>query len=199
MNVIGHLLIANEVRNTVFRQTGTRLSLMGFLYGNILPDISDQYDENPHFFNSSFHFVLDRIAKLQKDMDAGRIQSFSCSRNTGIITHYLSDFFCYAHTEQCAYSIYRHHWYELCMLRQFRYGQFICKNQKSDPPSDLLALEDFIYSRLKSYHKVCPNKKQDFNYALMISSEVVICMVNEAQCHIESHFFDRSEIQSYIS
>ena len=52
MNIIVHLLIAQSIRKTVYEQIGIKLSYTGFLYGNILPDISAEYDKLPHFFSS---------------------------------------------------------------------------------------------------------------------------------------------------
>ena len=186
MNIIGHLLIAASVRNTVFRQTGARLSLPGFLYGNILTDLSARYGRNPHFFAQSFSYVLDCSQKLEADIQTAGISSFFCSRDAGVITHYLSDFFCYAHSEQCPYSIYRHHWYEFCMLRQFRSGLLFCRETQPASPSRVSALGPFICAWMDEYRRVCGEKKRDFYFAMEVSLGAVVCEVRQAQCRAGS-------------
>lgn len=167
MNVIGHLLIAASVRRAVLRGTGFRLSRAGFLYGNILPDFSARYAENPHFFKDSRGFILERAATLRREGCAER--SFAGACGVGVMTHYLSDFFCYAHSEPCAYGICRHHLYELCMLRGFAGGLHAYREEASQgaclsPGAD--ALEPFLLGLVREYGSARPSPRRDFRFAL---------------------------------
>lgn len=132
MNIIVHLLIANSVRKTVYEQTGVMLSLTGFMYGNILPDLSPKQGKIPHYLKDSLGFVIESSEKLHDSKSGDWVGSFICSKNAGIITHYISDYFCYAHSEQYDDNIYRHHLYEFLMLFLFRRGLLFFKNKICD-------------------------------------------------------------------
>jgi hypothetical protein len=199
MNIIGHLMIANSVRNAVYERIGAKISLSGFLYGNILPDISPKFDENPHFLKDSLGFVLDNASNLKQGAEHGRIDSFSFARDAGVITHYLSDFFCFAHSEQCKYSICRHHLYEMYMLLLFRRGLFLCKSRNSDTQRDYSDLKSFIMEKAANYNCAGKKKMHDFAFAVSVSITAMTSLLKEAQYAEGNRIFSASDAQSYLS
>jgi hypothetical protein len=181
MNIFLHLLIAHSVRKAVYEQIGARLNYSGFLYGNILPDISAQYDEIPHFYKKSLAFVIENAQQLKNDSDGGdRFDSFDFSEKAGVITHYLSDFFCFAHSEQYKHSIYRHHFYEFSMLFLFGRGLSHFKKQKTGQTLRFSELEAFIRKNALSYNNGAYLKMLDVYFAINVSCEVTVSLLGEA-------------------
>ena len=90
MNIIVHLMFAVSIRNRLKKRLGISLNLRGFLYGNILPDISRKYGAHPHYIKvlllmlfpptRSFHLKT-MIPFTPIDLLKARV-----------INHYLSDF-----------------------------------------------------------------------------------------------------------
>lgn len=199
MNIIGHLLIANSVRNAVYERVGAKICLFGFLYGNILPDISSRFDENPHFLKDSLGFVLDNASNLKKGAEQNRVDSFSFARDAGVVTHYLSDFFCFAHSEQWSHSIYRHHLYEMFMLLLFRRGLFLYKSKESDGQSDPSDLKNFILSNVASYNHAQRKRMHDFSFAVGVSTTALTSLLQEMQYAQGSRIFSAPDIENYIS
>lgn len=197
MNIIGHVLIACSVRENVYRATGVRLSFSGFLNGNVLPDISAKYGKNPHYFKSSYGFVINRMRRLRDVLEVRRLGSYRCSLSAGVITHYLSDFFCYAHSECCTYDIYRHHWYELCMLWRFPGGLLLCGGANLDGLSRGVSPESYLSRCEEDYIGGCKAQKRDFYYAVKVSSQILIDMVEGVRCRGEDGL-SGYEIQSCV-
>jgi hypothetical protein len=185
MNIFVHLLIARSVRRIVYEQTGARLSFTGFLYGNILPDISSEYCEMPHFLKNSLGFVIDSAARLKQDSFGDEeIGSYVYSREAGVITHYLSDFFCYAHSEQYTASIYRHHLYEFLMLFLFRRGLLLFKKQKNEQNFTVDDLKTYIQNNVRIYNHEERLTKYDICFAINVSAAVTISLLSENMCSV---------------
>lgn len=58
MNIIVHLMFAVTLRGQVKKKMGVSLNLRGFLFGNILPDISKKYGEHPHYMKDALSHVV---------------------------------------------------------------------------------------------------------------------------------------------
>ncbi|MPM89763.1 hypothetical protein SDC9_136875 [bioreactor metagenome] len=197
MNIVVHLLIARSVRKIVHEQTGEKLSFTGFLYGNILPDISEKHGAAPHYFESSLEYVLENTAHLKKDMDSySGTDSFALSKRAGVITHYLSDFFCYPHCESYNSGRIHHHIYELSMLFLFRRGFLFYQKQKKEQSVNFSELESFIVGNRKVYDRGENLKIRDVSYAITISAVVVSCLVMGKTCTKRTGLFPAYDMQS---
>lgn len=119
MNIIVHLLFSCNMRRIIRKQSGVKLNMLGFMYGNILPDIRSMH--KPHRLNGSLDFLVKRTQNLiRKPHQASSL--YSWSKELGIITHYLSDYFCYAHQDHYDKGLGVHMLYELRMLSKYRKG-----------------------------------------------------------------------------
>ena len=196
MNIFVHLLIANSVRTSVYKKTGAKLSFAGFLFGNILPDISPKYDENPHYYKDSLSFVIESAAKLNNSAVEGGINSFSYSQKVGVITHYLSDFFCYAHSEHYNENIYQHHVYEFLMFFLFRRGLLLYHQTSNPELINFSELENFINSNSKDYSSKLNLKVNDVFFALNVSVAFILCLLKENVFNHEKNFFAYNNINS---
>lgn len=167
MNIIVHLLFAVTLRRRVKKNLGISLNLRGFLYGNILPDISKKYGLCPHYMKDALtHVVSSRDNLLFENSDP--LYSYRFAKKLGAMNHYLSDFFCHPHTEGYKRSKAHHGYYELMMIARYRKGlkafrKLLKEHDSSIKPRDLRA---FILEHNKTYLNKKVSDINDIRYAL---------------------------------
>lgn len=122
MNVMVHLLFAYHVRKIIRKDTGIKLNLLGYMVGNILPDIRARFNSQPHYIDHSLNFVINSGRKIMNNEEGLTSSSYRFSKNMGIINHYLSDYFCYPHQSSYSEGFRRHMTYEFVMLIRYRKG-----------------------------------------------------------------------------
>lgn len=196
MNIIVHLLIANSVRKAVYEQTGVRLSFTGFMYGNILPDLSPKQGKILHYLKDSLGFVIESSTKLSDSSNDSCVGSFTCSKKAGVITHYLSDYFCYAHSEQYQNNIYRHHLYEFLMLFLFRRGLLFFRKQNLRQNMYFFNLESFILKSTEEYISGMHLKSHDIYYALKVSTAANVFLLGKTAYEEGIRIFTDIKMQS---
>lgn len=182
MNVLVHLLFARRIHAAVRRQIGVRLSWGGFLFGNILPDLSAKYDVHPHFLDASMDFVLGRAAALYGGEDEKRLNSFVFAKDIGVVTHYLSDFCCYAHTGRFEGDMKQHHWYEWQMLFAFGEGAARFGEEMPETAETPDTFRLFLKRSLREQQKTAPGCCVDVFYALRISTAMTMLLLRKAIC-----------------
>jgi hypothetical protein len=77
-----------------------------FLLGNFFPDLIHSYFWRPHEYHHS-------RTSLQKMIDGIKKRPIFLSFRLGVLTHYISDYFCYPHSGVYNKGIFRHIMYEL--------------------------------------------------------------------------------------
>lgn len=123
MNSLNHVLIGTVVYEYIKDKYGIVLDKESFLKGNTCPDHSFRF-LRPHRIKYCNRMVRKKTIKLCR-RDWGRINE-KASKKIGILCHYYSDFFCYAHSPRFAGSLKDHIRYENEMLRYMceRYSTF---------------------------------------------------------------------------
>lgn len=114
MNLFNHLGIAIKLKHNIEMNFHIRLKTINFLLGSIKPDISSRYINIPHYKKDSEGFIQEEIRSILEE----KIYEFTkCTSNfserLGVITHYLSDFFCYAHSDYFTGGMPKHYIYEM--------------------------------------------------------------------------------------
>ena len=173
MNIIAHLFLGSAVRNYTCRQIGVKLSWSGFLLGNILPDISGEYSRYPHFLKDSIEYIAESAKDLSYNAEED-VSMFEFSKQIGVINHYLSDYFCFAHCEEYKEDIYHHHFYEFMML--FALYRGLKSFKKNDPCRQTTPYElcSFIRARVAEYEREETCKLKDIDYALSVCSAATV-------------------------
>ncbi|MDK2803291.1 MAG: hypothetical protein PWR23_295 [Peptostreptococcaceae bacterium] len=100
-----HRIIANHIYENLKDSLDFKLSKPMLQYGNMKPDVAPSLKSKKHYMNPTFDFVLDEIVKLIDDglhEDLISINAFSV--RLGVITHFLSDFFCLPHHDRTYFS-----------------------------------------------------------------------------------------------
>lgn len=166
MNIIVHLMFAWTVRERIKKTLGISLNLRGFLYGNILPDISKKYGEYPHYMKDALSFVISSKDKLLSNKYSPR--SYQFAKKLGAMNHYLSDFFCQPHNEGYTGSKAYHGYYELKMITRYRKGLRAYRRllAEQDTRPGLNSLRDFIVTNNKNYSTSKASDVNDIRYAL---------------------------------
>ena len=120
MNIFTHLYMAVRLKKTIEASIPIRLKTVSFLLGCIKPDISPKFDSIRHYKKDSEEFLLEEIQSLLEDnIYEYEICRSGFSERLGIVVHYLSDFFCFAHTDEFTGNILEHHKYEMELFSCF--------------------------------------------------------------------------------
>lgn len=123
MNSLNHVLIGTIVYEYIKEKYGIVLDKESFLKGNTCPDHSIAF-LRPHRMRYCSRMVRKKTIRLCR-RDWGYINE-KASKKIGILCHYYSDFFCYAHCSCFPGSLKDHIRYEDEMLRYMneRYSIF---------------------------------------------------------------------------
>lgn len=117
MNVFTHIAIGIRTKRAVEDILPIKIKTYDFLYGSIKPDISRSFRNIPHFKKESIDFVTEEIEKLiNTDYDDFSDNKSTYSERLGVLTHYLSDYFCYAHSESFKGGFIKHNYYEMKLM-----------------------------------------------------------------------------------
>lgn len=120
MNSPNHILIGTIVYEYIKDKYGIVLDKSSFLKGNTCPDHGISF-LRPHRIKYCNRMVQKKTIKLCR-RDWGRIDE-KASKKIGILCHYYSDFFCYAHSPRFGGSLKDHIRYEDEMLH-FMYDKY---------------------------------------------------------------------------
>lgn len=178
MNVIVHLMFSYRMRKIIKEESGITLNLFGFMFGNILPDLSTRFDSQPHNMNGSLNFIIKRTGGLLSHSKTKVARnSYQYSKNLGVITHYLSDFFCYPHQKHYNKGLKDHGIYEMIMIAKYRKG---IKNYR----------QNFAHH----YHSLAPNdfKKWIHEKNVIYNNQEVTCMNDISHALYASSMISRS-------
>jgi len=85
---------------------GCKINKNLFLFGNLFPDLIHSYIWCRHEYKYSREYVKRKLEILKK-------RPILFSFHLGILTHYISDYFCYPHTESFDKGLVEHIAYEI--------------------------------------------------------------------------------------
>ncbi|MBP2027030.1 hypothetical protein J2Z35_000822 [Acetoanaerobium pronyense] len=100
-----HRIIAHNVFKNVNSNMNFKLNRPMLSYGSMKPDIAPSLKSKKHYKEPTLDFVIDEIIKLMEigiSEDLISINKFSVK--LGVITHFLSDFFCLPHHDRDYFS-----------------------------------------------------------------------------------------------
>ncbi|MDR2596479.1 MAG: zinc dependent phospholipase C family protein [Treponema sp.] len=100
-----HYRIAKKISAEI-KELGFNLHETSFIFGNFFPDLIHSYFWNRHEYPVSRNYLQKMIERLKK-------KPLFFSFQLGILTHYLSDYFCYPHSRVYDKGIFDHIMYEI--------------------------------------------------------------------------------------
>ena len=183
-----HRLIGATIGMVIRSQYPDRLDEKAFQYGCMIPDYNLRLVAIPHYKNKSFEFITGMIQKA-KSIPQTIIEKKRFSAELGIITHYISDYFCQAHNYP-EYDNYLNHFvYEGKLYKEFNrinLQKFCPKPAGNNHPrlGSLADLPALINSRTLEY---CNEKRQmrtDILFCMDVAATVALTMVNYSQTKV---------------
>lgn len=113
-------MISGALYEHILENYNVELNYKQLMWGSIAPDLLPKYKLYRHYYENSIDYIILRIAKLIfvnrfldfNSCDFSNIRIFS--KDIGIISHYLSDFTCLAHSDRWVFpkSLVKHVKYE---------------------------------------------------------------------------------------
>lgn len=165
-----HLLFADKINDYIEKFYGPILNKTQFAFGNIKPDIARIKHPIEHTFKGSFDFVLDEVKRYNYDMYSIKNPSV----HLGMLSHYMSDFFCSKHYYKDKKGLISHIKYENKLHNTL--------NNIADMPELSYiktmsyisgSFSDIIKKLKKEYQKFQPSIENDIEFALQAS--LIVC------------------------
>lgn len=113
MNALSHIYLSLVFKKAVEKKLPIKLHTISFIKGNLKPDFSLLLIKVPHYKIPTSEIVkkeMDKLILLTENNYTTCTREFT--ERLGVVTHYLSDFFCYAHSARFTGSVYDHVIYE---------------------------------------------------------------------------------------
>jgi hypothetical protein len=118
MNAFTHVYLSMVFKKAIESKLPVKLHTLSFIKGNLKPDFSLLLIKVPHYKIPTSELVkreMDKLIRHKPDKYTTCTNDFS--ERLGVVTHYLSDFFCYAHSPNFKGSIVDHYLYERKLSR----------------------------------------------------------------------------------
>ncbi|WAW14000.1 zinc dependent phospholipase C family protein [Peptostreptococcus equinus] len=101
MMMKSHIIISKSLLENTDKNKKFFLDEKNFIYGNIKPDIVSKYKLKKHYMFESYDMVVEKI-KFLSSLDLDTLEKYytkaTFSQEIGVICHFLTDFFCVAHS-----------------------------------------------------------------------------------------------------
>lgn len=192
MNIMMHWRLSHIIRKAIESELDIKIDAYSFTRGNVKHDILPTLVKVPHYKNDSMDFVQAQINGLSAlSLINPRKISKLLSERLGVITHYLSDFSCYAHTDLFPGDNRSHFLYEWQLFHQFEKNHKnimgYCKAKTSNPLSsaeDIACYLEETYARYLDDIMDCDIYEWDTRTAIEVCVQVClsiisICISNE--------------------
>ncbi len=126
MNLLTHLRMSIKLKRLVASTFQVKIDTVAFMLGSIKPDISHRFSNVPHKKKDADKYIYRRIRNiLDTDLYKRKKSPVEFSEDLGIIMHYITDFFCFAHSERFKGGIIKHLLYEFKMMFSKSYSKKI--------------------------------------------------------------------------
>lgn len=138
-----------------------------FVLWNVLPDIAPSLLRLSHFKKDIYDLVMERAEKLSKEGD--QMSPYEYSKQMGILCHFMSDFFCYAHADYFDGSKIGHFKYEI-MMQLFGYRRRGMLHAV-DLISNAAAVDQSmaLYERIEELHRQYTDLKPSYGVDFVFS------------------------------
>lgn len=180
---ITHNLISHNLYNRLSFNTNINFSKNHLSLGSVIPDFYIKYKINRHYISISLDFVVDMIYDLYNDLTKNRISISLFSFKLGIITHYLSDFFCLAHNDLYFRThLYKHYIYEKNIHSYFENFNNYKESDFTIDFHNKNSIKSYILNFHNEYINEKPSYDNDVYYTLNMIYSLSIHLLENAIC-----------------
>jgi len=169
-----HYKIAEKISGE-FNELGIRINRGLFHFGNFFPDLIHSYFWRPHEYAFSRAYIQKKMEELKK-------RPLFLSFQLGVLTHYISDYFCYPHIREYNKGLLWHMKYEICQKAPEELMKISIK-LKSFAIEEL----DKLVHWYERWRPLLKDDEQDFQMAVIVSS----CFLQAAYECFSVEDFDR--------
>ena len=113
MNLFSHITMGRYLYAYFTENMNLKLDKGTFVRWNFLPDVAPSLLKLSHFKKDIYDLVMEKADYLAREGENMSTEEFS--KQLGILCHFMSDFFCYAHSENFDGSKIGHLKYEIFM------------------------------------------------------------------------------------
>ena len=153
-----------------------------FKFGSLAPDLVPSFITKKHEIEGTFNIVHKKMGKVLDSYENGRGLTMIETKDLGVITHYLADYFTFPHNKEYTGSLKDHVMYE----KELKYAlkDFI-KSVDVDLPIEyhgsLSSIEEicaFIKRCHAEYIRHIKNIQNDCRHIVQICTEVIAALLN---------------------
>lgn len=177
LNTFSHVIIGKIIYDYLKDNYGIYLDKKSFIKGNYYPDFSASIIKRPHYIKDTLDYVHDKIEKLANtNLNSAYIDK-AYSKKIGIICHYYSDYFCFAHSSNFKEKTKAHISYERKLHKYLVVKQNNIKKIISRSKKDINIDINKIKMKINKYQEDYLNSKQGYGNDLIFSINVCIEMI----------------------
>lgn len=178
-----HSLVAKAVHKCVLDNLGFNLTLTDVKFGCMKPDFFPKLIALPHYKEKSFKAIAQMIWELQNAKPTGLKEIRNFSMELGVVLHYISDYFCYAHNNKVLDRMPSHLFYEISLDIELR--KYL-SNALSDLHIDMneedhrnlnISIVEYIEGKHKQYMEDCHSLRNDVTYGMQACYITAISIV----------------------
>lgn len=186
-----HILIAEKIDEIINEKLQTTLNTKGLKYGSIKPDINPKLLRMKHLKHRS----INQIGSMIEDMKNTKYpetkkDQLRFSMKLGIIMHYITDFFCYAHNNPEFKSKFKHFKYEWKVA--FEYTKVDVQRVLINACNNVLeynnlndgCLKNYINQKHDEYMKNIPGIENDIKYSLEMCFTIALIIVGYSRTQL---------------
>lgn len=181
INTFSHIIIGNLLYEYVKKEYGICLEKRSFIRGNYSPDFSIKLITSKHHIEEKLEFVENEFTKLAAVSLESADISKDYSKRMGIICHYLTDFFCYAHSEHFSGNTADHVLYERTLHKFISEKLEILMNLKLMCNSEICWSSVALSTKVRKYHNDYINSSStlgnDAVFSLLVCIETIVSIV----------------------
>jgi len=170
MNIITHVRLSRMITRVAKENFAISIKPLAFSFGCIKPDLMLSFRNVPHCQSQAMSLLTDELEKLMSSLDEG-IDPHELSIQLGVVCHYLTDFFCFVHSENFKGGKIYHAFYELRQI--FFAKRRIFTNTLFRKSKISIATKEFIESMCKMYNEMPPSSNMDVYYSFTVCVSVI--------------------------
>ncbi|NCC75900.1 MAG: hypothetical protein EOM08_05645 [Clostridia bacterium] len=174
MNLFVHLKIAARIADQLELIHHYKINRWGFFLGNLLPDLQHNRIPVDHFFATSWPAIrslAEHIHLESKPVITSGLIPFR-SVNIGMLCHFISDYFCYAHTASFGPGLFRHMMYEARMMSATAQIDRSIMSENLACCSSGHEWEQSLVRTLAEHHSQDPDMQRDFLHAIIQGTQL---------------------------
>ncbi len=172
MNPFTHVALSREIHQYINQNYDLNIPLKTFIWGNIKPDFKKE--KKLHYIDTS----LKETIKMYNELNGKKFKDVKkYTVKLGEFFHYVSDFFCYAHSIKFfKENLGEHFLYEMKAHKKLlRFKNFFDDNTNKDNTviKGSENLTEFLLFQHKKYMKNWKSPESDYIYTLKIAPVLI--------------------------